>query len=283
LEASEYSDIDLFFFCCEDREKIIEPRSNELRLFADIIRASDELKFPKFSNDCQYLQVLHTSEMFRSLGSSLDDHRNFFTARMLMLLESRCLYGQDTYEKIKREIIESYFRDFSDHKHSFEPIFLLNDISRFWKTMLLNYEARRNLQTSDAEARHRVRNYKLKHSRMTTCFATIASIGSLPSPVTFDDVFECTQWTPFERLAELSSRLPSTSATVTKIGQLYERFLENTALPTEELEDKFKDKTVITKLFQEAREYGDAMFELLGIVDKETINLGRGLLRFLVI
>jgi len=54
LEASEYSDIDMFFLSTGDREDVAEPRTNSLRLFGKVIEIADAMSFPKFSNDSQY-------------------------------------------------------------------------------------------------------------------------------------------------------------------------------------------------------------------------------------
>jgi len=55
LEASLYSDIDLFFFTCGDGKDLKEPRTKELRMFGKVIEIADQMGFPKFSNDCEYL------------------------------------------------------------------------------------------------------------------------------------------------------------------------------------------------------------------------------------
>lgn len=282
LEASDYSDIDLFFLCGERRVDLEEPRTSELRLFGDMIQIADRLDFPKYSNDCEFLNVMHTSDMFDSLGSSKDDHGNFFTARMLMLLESKWVYGEDAYKALKEEIIASYFKDFPDHKQTFQPIFLLNDICRFWKTLLLNYESKRHVKPED-KTKHKVRNYKLKHSRMTTCFATIAALGSFNAPVTPEQVFEQTELTPHQRLLGIANRLPDLEKPVAKVVDLYARFLDKTGLPTVELEALFEDRSKTEALFREAAEYGDAMFSLLEAVDEVSGSDDRRLLRYLVI
>jgi predicted nucleotidyltransferase len=160
LEASLYSDIDMFFLNAGKRSDVPEPRTNCMRLFGKVIEIVDTMGFPKFSNDCEYLVVLYTDDILSNLGSRTDDHENYFTARMLLLLESHCLYGDDTFEAITKEIVKSYFKDYPDHRETFLPMFLLNDICRFWKTLLLNYENKRGLQEESEERRTRqkVRN-----------------------------------------------------------------------------------------------------------------------------
>lgn len=285
-EASQYSDIDMFFLSDGDKGDVPEPRTNSLRLFGKVIEIVDTMSFPKFSNDCEYLVLLHTNDILSNLGSPRDDHENYFTARMLLLLESKCLYGHDVFEDITHKIIKSYFKDFPDHKHTFQPMFLLNDICRFWKTLLLNYENKRSVpqgaeEFEERKTRQKVRNFKLKFSRMTTCFASIAALGSHAAPVKETQVLELTKLTPRERLDSIPLRVPEAKDAVSEVLGKYGWFLEMTGLPTAELEERFSDKQKRTEMFQEANAYGDSMFRLLRVIDEAHPNLR--LLRNLVI
>ncbi len=283
-EASKYSDIDLFFLCRKGRNKQINPRTKELRMFGKMIEVVEQLKFPNFSNDCQYLNVLSTGDILQHLGSPTDDHENYFTARMLLLLESKCLYGDKIYNKVIAEIVHSYFADYPNHSHEFQPIFLLNDICRYWKTLLLNYENKRNRikETDEQKIKQRVRNFKLKFSRMTTCFATVSAIGSYDTPVTEAQVVRLVHRTPRERLQDIITHVPSARDEVQNILAEYAWFLEKTGLPTEELQSLFRDKQGRTDMFQKANEYGNLMFKLLQKLDKKSNGKG-DLLRYLVI
>jgi hypothetical protein len=217
LEASEYSDLDVFFLTSGDGKDHNEPRTNKFRMFGKVIEVADVMSFPKFSNDSEYLVILHTPQMLSHLGGRIDDHDNYFTARMLLLLESRCIYGDDAFRQIVRQIVNSYFKDFPDHRQSFQPLFLMNDICRFLKTLLLNYENKRNYQRKPEagavdegqKTRQKVKNFKLKYSRMTTCYASMAALGSYTAPVTEDQVIAITELTPRERLRSVADRIPS--------------------------------------------------------------------------
>jgi hypothetical protein len=285
LEASQHSDIDIFFFVSGDGKDLKEPRTNQIRMFAKVIDIADGMKFPKFSNDCEYLVLLDTDAILANLGGRIDDHGNYFTARMLFLLESRCLFGDQTSRTITSEIVSSYFKDFPDHPRTFQPTFLINDICRFWKTMLLNYEHKRHLgggpEDELKKTKQKVRNFKLKHSRMTTCFASIAALGSFTAPVTEQQVINVTGLTPKERLESVVERLPTAKSIVDEVLDRYEWFLEMTGLPTDELEEHFSDKAKRTDMFKRANEYGDSMFRLLLHVDASDERLR--LLRTLVI
>lgn len=82
---------------------------------------------------------------------------------MLLILESRALLGASFYEKAVSDVIAEYWRDYEQNSTEFLPVFLINDVLRFWKTLCLNYEDRTNeARRSDLGKRH-LHNYKLKH------------------------------------------------------------------------------------------------------------------------
>jgi predicted nucleotidyltransferase len=287
LEASEYSDIDMFFLRPGKEKITTDLNTRSLRLWGSLIHLVQEMGFPQFSNDCEYLKLLNTEDMQMKLGSRMDDQENYFTVRMLLLLESHCLHGQAVFDEAISSIVGSYFKDFPDHPETFQPIFLLNDISRFWKTMLLNYENKRSMPDGTADdlearkTRHKVRNFKLKYSRMTTCFASIAALGSHPTPVTEQHVVELTRMTPHKRLESVPEHIAATKSVVEAVLREYDWFLEMTGLPTPDLERRFSDKQKRTELFGRAAKYGDAMFKLLQTIDDS--NPERRLLRTVVI
>jgi len=101
-EACKHSDIDMFFLCNGQRQDLPEPHTNEFRLFGKLIEIVDNMDFPQFSNDCEYLKIQYSPEILEHIGSSMDDHKNYFTLRMLLLLESKCLYGDVIYNNIRR-------------------------------------------------------------------------------------------------------------------------------------------------------------------------------------
>ena len=251
-----------------------------------MIQVADDLGFPKFSNDCEYLTFLSTEDILKNLGNPRDDHQNYFTARMLLLLESRCLHNESSFEKVVRRIIQSYFTDYPDHPETFWPLFLLNDIGRFWKTLLLNYEHKRRQDASGPnqeviKTKQKVRNFKLKYSRLTTCFASVVALGCRSAPVTEDAVFQLTRLTPRERLESVTQHVRGVEREVEEVLRRYNWFLEMTGLPTPELESHFADKSKRTEMFERAREYGDAIFGLIQRIDQSSEDLK--LLRFLVV
>ncbi|MCG3150560.1 MAG: hypothetical protein PCFJNLEI_04046 [Verrucomicrobiae bacterium] len=269
LEASQYSDIDLFFL--DTSPKFRRLKYNELALFRQVRQVLRELGFPPPSNRGQYLKIRHVQDMALQLGGRSDDHRNHFTTRMLLLLESKPLINPQLYSSAVDSIIECYFRDFPRHQGDFRPVFLVNDIVRYWKTLCLNYENKRYAHYNNPSTitKHKVRNFKLKFSRMTTCFATLAAL-SRPAPVSDRYIKHLILQTPRERLEYLTKFEPSATPLVHRLLEEYSWFLSLTELPAPDLRNLFADEPKRRAAFTRASTYGDQMFKLLKRVDAKS-------------
>jgi len=286
-EGSEHSDIDLFFFCNKKKEKIKNPKTKEISLFGNLIELIKTENFPPFSSDSRFLEVLYLDDVKKTLGSPSDDHQNFFTARMLLILESKCLFNKRVYEDVVKKVISYYYKDYPRHSEVFYPTFLLNDISRYWKTLLLNYENKRvriGFGEPDIEkVRHKIKNFKIKFSRMTTCFATISAIGSFNRVISESDVFELVLKTPRERLKVVVDNMPSLSNDVARLLEEYSWFIEKTGLSSEDLEKDFSEKEKVDEFFKKANDYGKSFFKLLQKIDDLNGVAESDLIRRLVI
>ena len=279
-EASKYSDVDLFFIRdSHDREQD-HHNIDEICLFSDIIKIADGMSFPRFSNDGQYLQVQDVDEILKYLGSPDDDYKNHFTARMLLILESRPLWNESVYKTVRQKVVESYFRDFLDHSQDFKPTFLVNDIMRFWKTLCLNYEHRRNRNemSQDDKVKQKIRNFKLKFSRLLTCYATIIALTEGSQSSSLNSVISLVDIPPSERLLRVGSKNAEYGELVGQIFQKYQWFLEKTELSEHDLQEHFRDKERTIEAFRKADSFGQSMFDLLQLSAKENDYL-----RYLVV
>lgn len=150
-----------------------------------------------------------------------------------MLLESRALLGSTVYKSVIDDVVAAYWRDFADHKNEFVPAFLANDILRLWRTFCVNYEARTLTEPPEKKAKRKLKNYKLKHSRLLTCYSALlyllAIFGSNKS-VLPEDAINMSQLSPTARLEWLLSRneLSDAHATVRGLLDHYENFLAAT-------------------------------------------------------
>lgn len=264
-EAGPHSDIDFFFVHEGSLRNSKVSRLDELRLFARVVDIGVEMKFPTFSNDGEFLRLLYLDDMVQALGGREDDSQNYFTARMLLLLESKPLVNQELLNQMLSSIVDAYFRDYLDHAENFRPVFLVNDILRFWKTLCLNYENKRSGVADDQEKKvlQQVKNFKLKFSRLMTCFGTIVAICSEKSPICMERITSLTQSTPLERFLSATDGVTELEDCRSKILKEYQWFMECTALPTEELRALFGKPDGKSEMFSRAEEFGNLVYEAL--------------------
>lgn len=199
-EATKKSDLDIFIIGENIDKQKHYGKIDEIKIFSELIKINKKLDFPEFSNDGEFLKIFKYNEVEKIIGSPIDDHNNWFTARMLLILESKCIYNDEKYNEFIRKIIKFYLRD-KEHSN-FKLYFLLNDILRFWRTLCLNYEVSRTNQSKKWEKK----NISLKFSRRLTVFATIIYIFVFKIN-SENDLIEMIKKTPWERLMESINKL----------------------------------------------------------------------------
>ena len=193
-DAGKFSDLDLFLVTTkpDSERKWLE----DLEILSFIIQINKCLGYGPFSNDGEYLKVYSLDKMLETLGAPQDDSENLFTARMLLLLEGRCVCNQPLYDDIVEKILKHYFRD-SRGKSTFRPLFLLNDSLRYWRTLCLNYE----LVRDNPDRPWRKKNINLKFSRMLTVFGTVLPLIT-KQIYNIDSARKFVKFSPHRRFAE---------------------------------------------------------------------------------
>jgi hypothetical protein len=254
LEAGARSDLDLFIVVTsetvtKDGDQV-EVRSidgiDEIKLKYHLISAVERQHIAPFDGGGKYLAVHTIGDFTKNLGSPEDDSKNTFTGRLLMLLESRPLLGDDIYNVALDAVIEAYFKDYEDNREEFVPAFLFNDILRMWRTFCVNYEYYRK----KGSPKSKVKLFKLKYIRMLTCYSAIAyllSVFARVGTVSPDDVRAMVQITPTERLRAIGSDefwkptiVKSELVTaVFDILRLYSEFLELVHKDQEQVANEF--------------------------------------------
>lgn len=279
-EATEHSDLDAFFLLSGHRAEKRLGRIRDVKILSAVVTAAEVAKFPDFSNDGEYLRFLHIGDIIDHLGSRHDDYHNMFTARMLMILESRYLYNQDAYRRFRNQIISAYFRDFHDHSKNFRPVFLLNDVLRFWRTLCINYEHARQWRenTSEKAAKGHLGNLKLRFSRLCICYSFIAYLLSKGESLSADDVVETAELTPLARLRALGDGDPGINETVGMLLDKYAWFLEHVGQDKETVLHWIANQENRDAAFAESREFVEGMVRLV----QQTAEK-HGYLRYLVI
>jgi hypothetical protein len=274
-EASQFSDLDLFIVgqTLADGGRALG-NLDEICIKADLVDATRKLKIPDFSGDGVYLVHYTIDELVDALGTSKDDSSNTFTARLLLLLESQPLIGKEVYTQAIDKVIMAYWRDFEDHKKEFIPAFLSNDILRLWRTFCVNYEANTRTDPPEKKAKRKLKNYKLKHSRLLTCYSAIVYLLATfktYKTVTPDNVRQMVKLRPTERLVSLlrDKKYSSAHKKINELISLYERFLEKSQVREEELIKQFLDKDKSKEFFIEANAFGGVVFEVLGLIGRD--------------
>lgn len=277
LEASEHSDIDLFIVSLHDEQdgKHVDrlTKLDEILVQSELIRATKKLGFPPFSKDGRFLHHHMAKRLIDATGDQRDDYENTFTARLLLLLESRPLVGDAVHKAVIDDVIAKYWREFSGHSDRFMPGFLANDILRYWRTLCLNYEAS-TVEPKPAElapkkrAERKVKNYKLKHSRMLTCYSALLhllAVHSANNTVTEADVQQLVRLTPTERVEAVGQNFAKkeVATLINEFLEKYEQFLENTNQSEVELTNLFQDDSKSKHLRDEQSQFGDLAYKIL--------------------
>ena len=280
-EASKFSDLDVFILGKGDgregrdgKEGSLLKGLDEICIKAELIKITRKLNIPEFSGDGQYLDHYSVHDLTKSLGTPEDDAINTFTARLLLLLESHPPLEDQVYGEVISQVVTAYWRDYYDHKDEFIPAFLANDILRLWRTFCVNYEARTQRVPEAEKAKGKLKNYKLKHSRMLTCYSALLyllAIYARHNTVSPRDAEFMINMTPTERLEWLSAQsyVSDASSTIAAILSKYEHFLETTNAKEDEPVSRFSDRAESRKYMIEAYKFGDLVFDALKTIGNE--------------
>lgn len=260
-EMSEHSDLDVFVVRLDGEES----RLDDAIITSAITRALRAIQKPKPSQDGRFLKMQLARDLVGELGTEKDDFHNHFTARMLLLLESRPLLAPALHRRLVSQVIDRYWEDAQAHQGDHLPYLLINDVVRYWRILLLNYASR--VAGKDAEeADRRLQSYKLRFSRCLTCFSALthltAEFRARPN-IRKDFAQRLTEMSPLERLDAVVDLEPARSERVERIKRLYAGFLETTAAPKETLIERFRDKDYRKERSKESRAFGDEVFHLM--------------------
>lgn len=276
-EACSHSDLDLFILGKRDgrpqngREGSLLKKLDEICIKADLIEVTRVLGIPEFSGDGRYLTHYSVHEFTKTLGTPEDDVTNTFTARLLLLLESFPLLEETVYREVTGEVVAAYWRDYEDHTTDFIPAFLANDILRLWRTFCVNYEARTARVPDEEKAKGKLKNYKLKHSRLLTCYSALLyllAVFRIRGSVSPSEAMQMVGLTPTQRIEWLLSQQAISGAhdSVEKVLQQYELFLEATNASENELIQRFMDRERSRLYMSAAYRFGDLVFDVLAAI-----------------
>jgi hypothetical protein len=177
-------------------------------------------------------------------------------------------------------VIERYWREFPDFYDRFMPAYLANDILRFWRTLCLNYEAAstselpRTEKTKVDRAKRKIKNYKLKHSRMLTCYSAVLYllfVYDRNKTVRPEDAQMMVTLTPTQRVEFVEDVLAGSefAPLVHQFLDKYERFLEVTSASEKDIVELFSNDAEAHKLIDEQSDFGDLAYRILYSIGHE--------------
>lgn len=276
LEAGPGSDLDLFILSQEDeKRKSLLSNLDETLLKADLIEATRRHDIPDFDGDGRYLVGYTVAGLTRTLGTPEDDVENTFTARLLLLLEGAPLLREDMFDEAVEKVLGAYWRDYEDHADRFEPAFFINDTLRLWRTFCVNFEARTGGYPEELKPKRRLKNFKLKYSRMLTCHSMLMYLLAMfneKQTVSVDDAISAVKLTPTGRVEALAIHPGASKAhrELSGLLDLYDSFLQLTAGHEDEALVHFKDKHTAKPLMEQAEAFGDAIARALHLMGDGT-------------
>lgn len=275
-EASRHSDLDLFIVGHGSVKQPALRGLEEILIKADLIDVTRKLRIRDFSGDGEYLKHYPVKKLVGHLGTPRDDIENTFTARLLLLLESFPLLGETVYHQITDEVIKAYWKDYEQNKNTYMPAFLANDILRMWRTFCVNYEAFTHSEPAEKMAKRRLKNYKLKHSRLLTCYSALLYLLAVftknrtVGPTDAKNMISLTPTARLEWLLEQSHCRKAHRAIRNLIVQ-YEAFLSRADAPETELVELFMDKQKRERHFGPKYAFGNSVSEVLAIVGADSL------------
>lgn len=288
VEASLHSDLDLFIVGknktgADGKVTSALSHLNEICLMAELIQTTRTAGIPEFSGDGEYVAHYSTRKLTTTLGTREDDVTNAFTARLLLLLESTWLVNEEVYGQAIDDVIAAYWKAYPRHQGDFVPAFLTNDILRLWRTFCVNYEVGAQQEPEERRAKWRLKNYKLRHSRLLTCYSALLYLlvtHKRKNTVSPRDVKQMCSMTPTGRIEWLleQSDLATARHSLRSVLAQYEQFLETTNASEAKLIEQFKTPEMNRRCNESSSKLGDLMFGSLQLVGD-----GNTLYRMLVV
>ncbi len=240
LELTSESDLDWTLLV--DGRANPQHQKDLLRIRAKLLAAG----FGEPGQERTFGSLSFSHQIIHMIGGEDDSNANT-TRRVLLLLEASAIGDYRlAFEAVQKNVLDRYLREDyglgrrvgNDHPR-WIPLFLLNDIARYWRTMAVDFAYKQHSRGSDGYA---LRSLKLGISRkliyssgLVSCFwCDPALSGQDPSErfkyqKTIAALSEMISITPLERMAKFylsHSKSPGMQAAAGQFFGAYDQFLE---------------------------------------------------------
>jgi len=191
--------------------------NSHAKLSRVIRKALDDADLPQPGSSGTFGDMIFSHDLVHRIGGEADSNINL-TRRMLMLLESKPIKLSDAdssegvWDNVLSNILERYFEEdvhFAPGRDLQVPRFLLNDMTRYWRTIAVDYAQKHRDQDGKKWA---MRNAKLRLSRKLIYASGLAFCLSCqldPPQSTHNDLFgprsDCSARPFIERAKRFSS------------------------------------------------------------------------------
>ncbi len=234
---------------------------------------------PALDGGGRHIETTEAHELIDRLGAPEDDTREegAFTKRMLLLLESRVIAGQPSYEHVLEEVVDAYWQNADLHPRKYQPFVLVNDIVRWWRIVLLDHESRLRKRDEEFEgpnktarllAERRYRSHKMRLARCMTCFSALTYLLALAptdaSHVTKEQILDMVKLAPLDRIERLPELAKRALEPVPALLDTYASYLERAGMAKETVLQKLEnDPTFAREISNEGGRFTELMFELV--------------------
>jgi len=200
-EASPESDADFLVVAYELLPEDRVERTHDL-LNASYVLLTEELKFKPPGAQGMFGTVISAPDLTERIGLEADTNLTH-SQRILLLEESTSIYAPDLHTRLIRALLKRYVIDYVADPKAGVPRFLLNDVERYWRTLCVDYQAKRWIRRDEGWG---LRYLKLVISRKLAFVGTITSL-LLTERAEVDPLVIQFEMPPLARFAQLHKQL----------------------------------------------------------------------------
>lgn len=157
--------------------------------------------------------IVIAANLFEKIGLESDSNQNL-THRLLLLTESRSIFSQNTYDSAIENILHRYCADYLPPRRDAGcvakvPRHLVNDLIRFWRTMAVDFGAKRWRSKEDSN----LRLIKLRTTRKILFAGPLCTMLLVPTRTTQATELQSylRKWLAKPPLAQLASIVDDTA------------------------------------------------------------------------